>query len=77
MIFRGCDHCEEWYHGDCVNITEKMSKYIKRYYCKECRKLNSKLHIVYKSKYKDEIAKEKINSKKSSHAGMKFLYIHK
>jgi len=61
----GCDHCEEWYHGDCVNISEKESKYIKRYYCKECRNLNSQLHIVYKSKYKEE--REKHHHKKSSH----------
>ena len=27
----GCDHCEEWYHGDCVKVTEREAKYIKRY----------------------------------------------
>ena len=49
----GCDHCEEWYHGDCVKVTEREAKYIKRYYCKMCRQKNSKLETVYKSAYKD------------------------
>merc|ERR1712150_119104 len=50
----GCDHCEEWYHGDCVNVNERDAKYIKKYYCKICTGKNSKLQIVYKSKYKDK-----------------------
>ena len=41
----GCEHCDEWYHGDCVNVTEKDAKYIKRYYCKECRDKNPNLHV--------------------------------
>lgn len=31
--FSGCDNCEEWYHGDCIGITEKDAKYIEQYYC--------------------------------------------
>lgn len=31
--FRGCDACEEWYHGDCINITEKDAKHIKQFFC--------------------------------------------
>merc|ERR1712083_1124710 len=50
----GCDHCEEWYHGDCINVTEKEAKYIKKFYCKECREKNSHLSIVYKSKYNEK-----------------------
>ena len=30
---RGCDNCEEWYHGDCIRITERESKYIKQFFC--------------------------------------------
>lgn len=30
---RGCDACEEWYHGDCINITEKDAKHIKQFFC--------------------------------------------
>lgn len=37
-----------------MNVTEKASKYIKRYYCKRCRTKDPKLEVVYKSKYKDD-----------------------
>ena len=72
----GCEHCDEWYHGDCVNVTEKDAKYIKRYYCKECRDKNPNLRVVYKSKFKEVIRerekeREKHHSKKSSHSGDK------
>ncbi|XP_041969950.1 CXXC-type zinc finger protein 1-like [Aricia agestis] len=32
-----CDACEEWYHGDCINISEREAKYIKTYFCDRCR----------------------------------------
>ncbi|XP_047034107.1 CXXC-type zinc finger protein 1 isoform X1 [Helicoverpa armigera] len=32
-----CDACEEWYHGDCINISEREAKYIKNYFCDRCR----------------------------------------
>ncbi|GFR82300.1 CXXC-type zinc finger protein 1 [Elysia marginata] len=32
----GCDHCEEWYHGDCIGITAEDARHIKRYYCDAC-----------------------------------------
>jgi hypothetical protein len=52
-FFSGCDHCEDWFHGDCVNVTEKESKYIKKYFCSECRKKNPNLKVVYKSSFKE------------------------
>jgi len=55
----GCDHCEEWYHGDCINVTAKDSKYIKKFYCKECTQKNPNLKVVYKSKYMDTVLKMK------------------
>lgn len=33
----GCDNCNEWFHGDCIRITEKMAKAIREWYCRECR----------------------------------------
>lgn len=33
----GCDNCNEWFHGDCINITEKMAKAIREWYCRQCR----------------------------------------
>ena len=63
----GCEHCDEWYHGDCVNVTEKDAKYIKRYYCKECREKNPNLHVVYKSKFK-EIIREREKERDKHHS---------
>ncbi|GAM25001.1 hypothetical protein SAMD00019534_081760 [Acytostelium subglobosum LB1] len=33
-----CDKCDEWYHGECVNISEKDAKKIDRYVCMKCKK---------------------------------------
>jgi len=63
----GCDHCEEWYHGDCINVTEKEAKYIKKFFCKECREKNSHLSIVYKSKFveKQKETEERLKRKEN------------
>merc|ERR1711936_1147409 len=63
----GCDHCQEWYHGDCINITEEHSKYIKKFYCVECREKNNHLTVVYKSKYADKIKELKAGKKDKKH----------
>ncbi|XP_026539945.1 CXXC-type zinc finger protein 1 [Notechis scutatus] len=52
----GCDHCNEWFHGHCINITEKMAKAIWEWYCMQCRERDPTLEIRYrhkKSKEKD------------------------
>ena len=33
----GCDNCNEWFHGHCINITEKMAKAIQEWYCMKCK----------------------------------------
>eukprot|EP01132_Coremiostelium_polycephalum_P005543 gene5543-6902_t len=33
-----CDKCDEWYHGECVNISEKDAKKIKSYVCIKCKR---------------------------------------
>jgi COMPASS component SPP1 len=33
----GCDNCNEWFHGHCINVTEKMAKAIREWYCMRCR----------------------------------------
>ncbi|XP_037074542.1 CXXC-type zinc finger protein 1-like [Pollicipes pollicipes] len=45
-----CDNCEEWYHGDCISVTEREAKHIKRFYCHRCRKRDPELKIRYKDK---------------------------
>lgn len=60
-----CDACEEWYHGDCINISEKSSKDIKRYYCDRCREDDPTLVTRYKS--------TKVDSERSSNRGRRYL----
>lgn len=45
----GCDLCDQWYHGDCIGITQKDSKNIKRYYCERCQEDDPTLKTVYKT----------------------------
>lgn len=33
----GCDNCNEWFHGRCIDITEKMAKAIREWYCMRCK----------------------------------------
>uniref|UniRef100_A0A914UMR5 CXXC-type zinc finger protein 1 n=1 Tax=Plectus sambesii TaxID=2011161 RepID=A0A914UMR5_9BILA len=44
----GCDECNKWFHGDCVNVTEQNAKSIVHFYCPPCMQANSRLSIVSK-----------------------------
>lgn len=46
----GCDSCNEWFHGDCIFISEKMAKTIRVWYCERCRGKDSSLEIKYRPK---------------------------
>ncbi|XP_069987647.1 CXXC-type zinc finger protein 1 [Penaeus vannamei] len=46
----GCDKCEEWYHGDCINVTESEANKIKKFFCEKCRLKEPSLEIKYKQK---------------------------
>ncbi|XP_030637750.1 nucleosome-remodeling factor subunit BPTF-like [Chanos chanos] len=37
-FYIGCDLCTNWYHGDCVGITEKEAKKMDDYICSECKR---------------------------------------
>ncbi|KAK1799264.1 hypothetical protein P4O66_007506 [Electrophorus voltai] len=37
-FYIGCDLCSNWYHGDCVGITEKEAKKMDDYICMECKR---------------------------------------
>ncbi|XP_045520009.1 nucleosome-remodeling factor subunit NURF301 isoform X1 [Pieris brassicae] len=37
-FYVGCEHCSNWFHGDCVGVTEEMSKTMEEYVCSECRR---------------------------------------
>ncbi|KAH0196689.1 hypothetical protein KCU86_g10373, partial [Aureobasidium melanogenum] len=34
----GCDSCKEWFHGDCVGVSQEEGASIDEYTCPECRK---------------------------------------
>nr|XP_032819408.1 CXXC-type zinc finger protein 1 isoform X2 [Petromyzon marinus] len=46
----GCDKCNEWFHGDCIDITQKIAKAIKQWYCDMCRAKDPSLAIRYRQK---------------------------
>lgn len=37
-FYVGCEHCSNWFHGDCVGVTEEMSKTMEEYVCSDCRR---------------------------------------
>lgn len=46
-----CDACEEWYHGDCINISEKEAKLIKQYFCIRCTEEDNSLITRWKTRH--------------------------
>uniref|UniRef100_A0A8C6KT71 Bromodomain PHD finger transcription factor n=1 Tax=Nothobranchius furzeri TaxID=105023 RepID=A0A8C6KT71_NOTFU len=36
-FYIGCDLCTNWYHGECVGITEKEANHIDQYVCPQCQ----------------------------------------
>ncbi|XP_066840889.1 CXXC-type zinc finger protein 1 isoform X2 [Anser cygnoides] len=59
----GCDNCNEWFHGDCINITEKMAKAIREWYCLQCREKDPGLEIRYRHKKSREKEREHESAK--------------
>ncbi|XP_042771724.1 nucleosome-remodeling factor subunit BPTF isoform X12 [Panthera leo] len=37
-FYIGCDLCTNWYHGECVGITEKEAKKMDVYICNDCKR---------------------------------------
>ncbi|XP_041858811.1 CXXC-type zinc finger protein 1a [Melanotaenia boesemani] len=46
----GCDSCTEWFHGNCIGISEKAAKAIRVWYCPSCRDREPSLEIKYRQK---------------------------
>ncbi|XP_076809805.1 nucleosome-remodeling factor subunit BPTF-like isoform X1 [Clavelina lepadiformis] len=38
QFYIGCDVCQDWYHGDCVGISEDEASSIESYTCPRCKK---------------------------------------
>ncbi|XP_030567260.1 CXXC-type zinc finger protein 1-like isoform X2 [Drosophila novamexicana] len=65
----GCDGCEEWYHGDCIGITEKEAKHIKQYYCRRCKKENPELQTIFRLVATERAAATAAASTGGAHSG--------
>lgn len=37
-----CDHCDTWFHGQCVKVTPATAEYIKQYKCPPCNSKRSR-----------------------------------
>uniref|UniRef100_A0A5K3FN92 PHD-type domain-containing protein n=1 Tax=Mesocestoides corti TaxID=53468 RepID=A0A5K3FN92_MESCO len=46
-----CDACEEWYHGECINVTPKQAECIQKFYCQACRDEKPELQIEFKPEH--------------------------
>lgn len=46
----GCDSCSEWFHGDCVGVSEKAAKPIRVWYCLSCREKDPSLEVKFRPK---------------------------
>merc|ERR1719510_394084 len=45
----GCDNCDDWFHGDCIKLSEMRASVIEKFYCKPCKNKNPNLEIIYKN----------------------------
>ncbi|XP_059385528.1 CXXC-type zinc finger protein 1-like [Carassius carassius] len=63
----GCDNCNEWFHGHCINVTEKMAKAIREWYCKQCQELDPSLSIRYRKRNRDkDVEPERVERRSST-----------
>ncbi|KAI9257314.1 hypothetical protein BDA99DRAFT_516109 [Phascolomyces articulosus] len=37
-----CDRCDQWFHGECIGISEKEGEFIDLYFCDDCSKATGK-----------------------------------
>lgn len=52
-FYVGCDMCNNWFHGDCVGISEEMSKTLTEFVCDECKRAREtqELYCLCKKPY--------------------------
>uniref|UniRef100_A0A3Q2PSP1 CXXC-type zinc finger protein 1 n=1 Tax=Fundulus heteroclitus TaxID=8078 RepID=A0A3Q2PSP1_FUNHE len=62
----GCDSCTEWFHGQCVGVSEKAAKAIRVWFCPSCRGQYPSLEIKYRQKKSKEAEAERDDGERSS-----------
>ncbi|KAI8327123.1 hypothetical protein BD560DRAFT_418682 [Blakeslea trispora] len=40
-----CDKCDQWFHGECIGISEKQGEFIDLYFCEDCAQMTGKRTI--------------------------------
>jgi hypothetical protein len=45
-----CDRCDQWFHGECIEISEKQGEFIDLYFCENCSKSKKKKIFFFKKK---------------------------
>ncbi|XP_034027739.1 CXXC-type zinc finger protein 1a isoform X2 [Thalassophryne amazonica] len=65
----GCDSCTEWFHGDCIGVSEKDAKSIRVWYCPSCRDRDSSLEIKYRPKKTKERSEAELDGEDRSEDG--------
>ena len=51
-IMINCDKCSEWFHDECLGLSESEISNIEQFFCNECLNINSELHVVYRKPLK-------------------------
>ncbi|XP_037540372.1 CXXC-type zinc finger protein 1 [Nematolebias whitei] len=54
----GCDSCTDWFHGDCIGVSERAAKTIQVWFCPSCRDRNPTLENRYRQKKNQEVEPE-------------------
>uniref|UniRef100_A0A8C7WV07 CXXC-type zinc finger protein 1 n=1 Tax=Oryzias sinensis TaxID=183150 RepID=A0A8C7WV07_9TELE len=62
----GCDSCSEWFHGDCIGVSERAAKSIRVWFCLSCREKDSSLELKYRQKKCKEWEDGELEPNKSS-----------
>ncbi|KAI9280062.1 hypothetical protein BY458DRAFT_501251 [Sporodiniella umbellata] len=37
-----CDKCDQWFHGECINVSEKQGEFVDLYFCENCSEITGK-----------------------------------
>lgn len=50
-FYVGCDVCSNWFHGECIGITEQMSDSLSEYICDACQDDSNKVYCLCRQPY--------------------------